>query len=97
MDRYSAAAHKWTDAEIAKLERELKQLYSQSYAEIKKKSEAILSKINTTPYDRGATVRRVQKIQTLAIVRGASGGYIARYKRRSRADNKRQNGRRVFD
>jgi len=56
MDKYSAAAHKWTDAEIAKLERELRQLYSQAYADIKKKSEAILSKINTTP-DMTATQR----------------------------------------
>ena len=56
MDKYSAAAHKWTDAEIAKLERELQRLYSQSYADIKKKSEAILSKINATP-DMTATQR----------------------------------------
>jgi SPP1 gp7 family putative phage head morphogenesis protein len=70
MDKYSAAARKWTDAEIAKLERELQQIYSQSYAEIKKKSEAILSKINTTPdmtatqrYDEFRKYNRLQSLE----------------------------------
>jgi SPP1 gp7 family putative phage head morphogenesis protein len=70
MDKYSAAAHKWTDAQIAKLERELKQLYSQSYADIKKKSADILSKINMSPdmtaaqrYDEFRKYNRLQSLE----------------------------------
>ena len=43
------AAHRATDKALADLEKELKGLYSKSYADIKKKSDKILSKIETKP------------------------------------------------
>ncbi len=70
MDRHSALARKLTDKGLLQTEKELRALYSQAYAEIKKKSEAILSKINTTPdmtatqrYDEFRKYNRLQSLE----------------------------------
>lgn len=65
----NAAARKWTDAELARLERELKHLYSQSYKEIQKKANSILSKIelkpDMSPQDRYLEMQKYKRLQSL--------------------------------
>lgn len=69
MNKAQAAAHKWTDEEIAKMEKELTAIYSQSYKDIKRKSNRILDKINysttMTPAQRIVEVNKYKRLKSL--------------------------------
>ena len=56
MDKFSRAARDWTDKELFAMEKEIKTLYSKSYAEIKKKADTIFEKVKISP-EMSATER----------------------------------------
>ena len=56
MDKFSRAARVWTDKELFTMEKEIKTLYSKSYAEIKKKADTIFEKVKISP-EMSATER----------------------------------------
>ena len=96
MDKFSRAARVWTDKELFTMEKEIKTLYSKSYAEIKKKSRHDIRESKNQPgNERNGEIRRVPEIWTVACARNADIRGAPGHERRGRENDKRENGGRL--